>query len=703
MNRRSSNWFLWLWATVWCGGSFPIAYNVWVGNFAGNTWGVRLFIVPFVAIGAGVLYWLVIQIVHRQRVGDATLHVSPSVAHAGDSIRLSLHTERGFTDTHDVQFKLVVERNDDGWSVVSSVQGSAVLHAQLRSASATLTVPPEARESSHRFRCRAQAEVQPWKHAPFMADVAITASDTPYTQSTGAVSLSSDDPFAGGFGARQASPPRGAREIAPGVWQWTERSRVLQVLGVILLVFAGFWLRTTLPWDVVRRFAQGVANVDLHVTGGLLFSLPFAVGGLSMAALGLALLLGYARYTVERGGLNADACAIGMVFFSRRLTLADVRVFQPCVFARTNTKVSTYTMAARTASGQIRWYPFTARTPDDLRELAHWIAQRAGLVDAVFDPEMFDQDLLARARRDGNRNEPGQRSLAGYRVAFRKLMLLMMALALLGLTLMIGASFVSINTADRARSAIAPTPLISAAMARDATTARRLMQGGANVNMQHLSADKEDYASGRTSLWWAVFNDDLPMVRLLMEHQADPQIASHDGWSPISKAAQLGRLDALMAILETCDCINRATPFPYDAWGKVPSPPLLIAIAYRNAPMVKRLIERGADTTTPGPCGFPVGHFAAYFGDVEALKAMRASGVDFRKPIAAPRPHAGQTYLMHAAHGGKREAIEYLLSTGVDPGTRDASGKDAADHALAYGHTALVEYLRTVGAPTISK
>jgi hypothetical protein len=313
--------------------------------------------------------------------------------------------------------------------------------------------------------------VLPWKHAPCDANVTITATDTSYSQSPDTVPLSLGDTFVRGTGVAKASPPRGAREITSGVWRWSERSRALQVLGLALAGISIFWLRSALPWDAIRRLSDGLVNVNLHVAGELLFGLPFLLGGLLMGALGLTLLFGYTRYTVERGGLIAEACALGIVFLSRRMGLTDVRVFQPSVFARTNAKASSYTMIGRTAAGQTLWYPFTAKTLDDLRNLAHWVVQRAGLTDVAFDPQLFDEDLLARVRRDGPQNDTGQRSLGGYGMALRNLMFVVIALALVGFVLMLGASFMGVNASGPEHSAAAPIPRIAAAIARDATTA----------------------------------------------------------------------------------------------------------------------------------------------------------------------------------------------------------------------------------------
>ena len=102
-------------------------------------------------------------------------------------------------------------------------------------------------------------------------------------------------------------------------------------------------------------------------------------------------------------------------------------------------------------------------------------------------------------------------------------------------------------------------------------------------------------------------------------------------------------------------------------------------------------MARGADPKLPGPWGFPVGHFEAYYGHIETL---RESGVDLLKPIAGGRPHAGQTYLMHAVHGGRDNVIDYLVKLGADPAQKDANGRTAADHVIEYKRIVMAAKLK---------
>lgn len=67
------------------------------------------------------------------------------------------------------------------------------------------------------------------------------------------------------------------------------------------------------------------------------------------------------------------------------------------------------------------------------------------------------------------------------------------------------------------------TPLIECAITRQTDIAEELLKRGVDVN-------KVDVA-GRTSLHWAVDNDDLEMTRLLLTHGADPNAYTRNGLS----------------------------------------------------------------------------------------------------------------------------------------------------------------------------
>jgi ankyrin repeat protein len=121
--------------------------------------------------------------------------------------------------------------------------------------------------------------------------------------------------------------------------------------------------------------------------------------------------------------------------------------------------------------------------------------------------------------------------------------------------------------------------------------------------------------------------------------------------------------------------------------------PLSIACTNGNGPMVRLLLDAGADPNTVLPGGETVLMTASRTGDVAAVNALieRGAKVDAREPAT------GQTALMWAAAEGNVEAIQALLKAGADPTVRLESGFDALLFAVREGRIGAVRTLLKAG------
>jgi uncharacterized protein len=237
------------------------------------------------------------------------------------------------------------------------------------------------------------------------------------------------------------------------------------------------------------------------------------------------------------------------------------------------------------------------------------------------------------------------------------------------------------------------TPLAYAVWRGSKPIVEMLLNTDANVN---LVINQNNGKRIRTALHSAAYESDADMARLLINRGADATARAETGWTPLALAlaAPYGT-ELVKAMLKSSADVNQPTPFANNAhWGGQPANALLIAISYNSHRTVRYLLSIGADPTRPGPWGFPVGHFAPFYGFTETMDALRESGVDLLKPIAADRPHAGATYLMHAVHGGKMHSVDYMLKQGADPKQKDAQGKTAFDHAVDYRHVVIAAKLK---------
>ena len=712
--------FLWFFTIFWCAISFTM-FGVTLKS--GESIFAIAFTGVFVLLGLALLAFLLAQLYQRLRVGKTTLLASPALVQLGDTVTLTFQSGRTFDDSQTVHFTLITERYDgEDWIAISTAKGSATLHASLTSTSTRMVVPPPsvADTATAKLRARATACLGSWKLAITECPVSISVDDRPWTPSSLAAPLSVDTPAeatgeASPFPnvAAAESAPSGAQEITPGVWQWTLRSRIVQVVGAVLLVFSFFWWHniglSQLLRDVFSSQARSshASRWALAEAGLMLFQVPFVVAGVFCTLLGLALLFGRIVAVVRPGEVSYRVRALGRTAYEQSVPASAIVALHPTPFyssstgSTATTSIASFALAARTAD-TVTWLPITAPSIAEIAERARWLASRLGVGHILFDPQPAGSTTLV--ARDAN-GEPALKRASPVGRLFLRAMGISTALALVGFAILFASVFMphrAEHDLAHAGRAARPSPLIDAVRAKNVAEVNRLLDGGVNVNMQSLSV-ADDADNGRTPLHWAVLQNDAAMARTLLRRGADPHIAAYDGWSALATA--IVRSDATFgaAFIEAEIDFNRPTPFPYSPWGDAPKPPLLIAIAHQRPEVVRALIRAGADPATPGPWGFPVGHFAAYFGFNDCLQALRDAGVDLNAPIAANRPHAGATYLMHAVHGGKQATVDFLLDAGGNLNARDALGKTAIDHAMDYKHVALANYLRSREQTTSSK
>ena len=155
--------------------------------------------------------------------------------------------------------------------------------------------------------------------------------------------------------------------------------------------------------------------------------------------------------------------------------------------------------------------------------------------------------------------------------------------------------------------------LFQAVQQSGATEVERLISLGANVNVVN--------EAGATPLMWAI--PDLAKVRLLVDHGANVNAVSKN----------LGRT------------------------------PLLIAAGYPNTvPVLKLLLEKGADLKARDRSGENALRRAARFGDVSVVRFLHEQGIDVNEPSGGSPALTAAT----AAQGRHyAPTIEYLLEHGA--------------------------------------
>lgn len=127
------------------------------------------------------------------------------------------------------------------------------------------------------------------------------------------------------------------------------------------------------------------------------------------------------------------------------------------------------------------------------------------------------------------------------------------------------------------------------------------------------------------------------------------------------------------------------------------------AAMHGKCEMLKHLVSLGTDLNTLAE-GKHIVHVAAMHERSDMLKCLRNLGCDLNMTVEKG-PQAGETALHFAAHVGSREAVEYLLSQGLDPYQKSKAywHKTPISKARQAGHKGLVVRMRDYSSKPRSK
>jgi ankyrin repeat protein len=231
--------------------------------------------------------------------------------------------------------------------------------------------------------------------------------------------------------------------------------------------------------------------------------------------------------------------------------------------------------------------------------------------------------------------------------------------------------------ADVSSQSCGLTPLFYAAFYGHDMIIDYLVNCGANVNDKNLT--------GVTPLAKAVESgrpDALSTVQTLLRHRADTNIADDNGNTPLIKAVKLGRVDIVKCLLATTSTeVNKQNNEKNTALheaafkGSKEVVDLLIAahadvrkqnsqgktpfhraVSGNHLGVAKSLLDNGADINLQDTLGYTPGHYAAFFGLLESTKFLVEHGanMDLRDHISK------KTCLELAQERRHYSVVEYL-------------------------------------------
>jgi ankyrin repeat protein len=202
--------------------------------------------------------------------------------------------------------------------------------------------------------------------------------------------------------------------------------------------------------------------------------------------------------------------------------------------------------------------------------------------------------------------------------------------------------------ASQKKGAGGVTPLMAAALDGDVTAVAQLLDSGADPNATN--------EAGATALMWAV--SDPKKTQLLLAHGANPNTTSLDGRTPLIIAAGFrGSQAAAQMLLDV-----HADPNATATDGTTP----LSQAAYVNDPaLFERLIAGGASLEKAGPNAL---YLAIQFGCARCAEVLL-------RPGALPPAALSLAATFLGPPGGDGTAIKSLVEHGADPQTKDGGGR----------------------------
>lgn len=211
--------------------------------------------------------------------------------------------------------------------------------------------------------------------------------------------------------------------------------------------------------------------------------------------------------------------------------------------------------------------------------------------------------------------------------------------------------------------------------------AKKLLRQGKAVNIYN--------ESGETALYYALRSRQPDMVRLLLEHGANPNQKLFNDSRPVHVAARSSRESGLKKIKYLA---KAGADLDYEnGAGRTP---LDVAQNYDNKKIASYLIERTRGRKSESESEqFRALHEAAEIGDLDLVKELVKNGKALNR-----RNEKGATPLIVAAENLNEKVVSYLLEAGADPTVVDDRGNTALLHMAPYD-TEISRELIDKGAP----
>jgi ankyrin repeat protein len=214
----------------------------------------------------------------------------------------------------------------------------------------------------------------------------------------------------------------------------------------------------------------------------------------------------------------------------------------------------------------------------------------------------------------------------------------------------------------------------------DTETVLNLLHQGADVN----AADE----FGRTALTLSVLGRQIAMIRMLLDHGANPNAQDHGSCTPMTEAVVISQAWAVR------EPDVRPLEMLLAAGGRLG---LREAVLMGDVALARRLCDADPSLDVSGDAQF-------IFHDTYLMEAIRRGSLDMatflldRGAEIEGTDDLGATALMRGAAEGRADIVTRLLDRGADVNHDDWSDQTPLSEAAVNGHREIVDLLLSRGA-----